>query len=299
MKKYTLKSIKQTPVYKANIDAVRAIYPAHAEDFARELMIAFNYIYMSNKDTFMSLATNIRHSFLWVVSPQGEAPWRLLCYEIEGYKKKNEDGIMTTQSQLESLKEDCIQACLNNHYHWKWDDKPDSSSGPRDCAKAIEAIDLSKYLETCTNNEQKATLQENVSKESTNSDTMREAFEAAHSRNLMGDDFRAHVFSFSRTPRGYYVDSATQFCWATWRHQQAKIDALESLIFKQSIEIKQAENIQAATKQALGNSINENARLREPISDEQIEFITDICNTEINDTLRNKIRAILSERNKQ
>ena len=32
----------------------------------------------------------------------------------------------------------CIDLCLDRHHTWRWDDEPDSSSGPRDCAESIK-----------------------------------------------------------------------------------------------------------------------------------------------------------------
>jgi hypothetical protein len=55
-----------------------------------------------------------------------------------------------TESQLERLKqfealvraderEACAKVCDDKHDTWRWDDEPDSASGPRDCAAAIRA----------------------------------------------------------------------------------------------------------------------------------------------------------------
>ena len=35
--------------------------------------------------------------------------------------------------------EEAAKICDDTHYDWKWDDAPDATSGPRDCAKAIRA----------------------------------------------------------------------------------------------------------------------------------------------------------------
>ena len=32
----------------------------------------------------------------------------------------------------------CIDLCLDQHHTWRWDNEPDSSSGPRDCAESIK-----------------------------------------------------------------------------------------------------------------------------------------------------------------
>lgn len=36
-------------------------------------------------------------------------------------------------------REACAKVCDDLHHQWRWDDEPDSSSGPRDCAAAIRA----------------------------------------------------------------------------------------------------------------------------------------------------------------
>ena len=34
-------------------------------------------------------------------------------------------------------RERCAKVCEDLHHSWRWDDEPDSPSGPRDCAAAI------------------------------------------------------------------------------------------------------------------------------------------------------------------
>ena len=36
-------------------------------------------------------------------------------------------------------REACAGLCEDKHHTWRWDDEPDSASGPRDCAAAIRA----------------------------------------------------------------------------------------------------------------------------------------------------------------
>lgn len=36
-------------------------------------------------------------------------------------------------------REACAKVCDDKHDTWRWDDEPDSASGPRDCATAIRA----------------------------------------------------------------------------------------------------------------------------------------------------------------
>jgi hypothetical protein len=80
MKRYTLKTIKKTKCYQANVEAVRAIYPGHEDDFARELMIAANAVRLFNAegDLLVSL-------FKWNDSPQGHDAWETLYWAICKY----------------------------------------------------------------------------------------------------------------------------------------------------------------------------------------------------------------------
>lgn len=36
--------------------------------------------------------------------------------------------------------EEAAKACDYRHHDWRWDDEPDSPSGPRECAAAIRAL---------------------------------------------------------------------------------------------------------------------------------------------------------------
>ena len=40
---------------------------------------------------------------------------------------------------LAAEREACAKVCDDKHYTWRWDNEPDSASGPRDCAAAIRA----------------------------------------------------------------------------------------------------------------------------------------------------------------
>lgn len=40
----------------------------------------------------------------------------------------------------DAVLEEAAEACDNLHHPWKWDDEPDSDSGPRSCARAIRAM---------------------------------------------------------------------------------------------------------------------------------------------------------------
>jgi hypothetical protein len=39
----------------------------------------------------------------------------------------------------EKEREACAKVCDDKHDTWRWDNEPDSASGPRDCAAAIRA----------------------------------------------------------------------------------------------------------------------------------------------------------------
>jgi hypothetical protein len=82
MSKYTLKTIKQTKCYKANIDAIRAIYPDHVKDFARELMVGFNTAASVVNDE------SIIGVFFWSSTAQGHDPWKNLYLTIKRWKAK-------------------------------------------------------------------------------------------------------------------------------------------------------------------------------------------------------------------
>jgi hypothetical protein len=57
------------------------------------------------------------------------------------------DGILFTSKELERFaalvradeRDACAKVCDDKHDTWRWDDEPDSASGPRDCAAAIRA----------------------------------------------------------------------------------------------------------------------------------------------------------------
>jgi hypothetical protein len=36
-------------------------------------------------------------------------------------------------------REACAKVCDDKHHTWRWDNEPDSASGPRDCAAGIRA----------------------------------------------------------------------------------------------------------------------------------------------------------------
>jgi len=81
MSNYNLETIKQTAVYQANIEAVKAFYPGHEEDFARELMVAAN----STKVKFSPHDSRIIGIFCWADTPQGHDYWCELNRQIKSY----------------------------------------------------------------------------------------------------------------------------------------------------------------------------------------------------------------------
>ena len=83
MKKYTLKTIKQTICYRSNIEAIKAIYPNHWQLFARELMIAAN----ATSDG-VEIYRGIASTFNWASTPQGYDAWSDICNEIFRYRNR-------------------------------------------------------------------------------------------------------------------------------------------------------------------------------------------------------------------
>lgn len=53
------------------------------------------------------------------------------------------DRIDQLESALEGAvakeREECAKICDEHHYKWRWDNEPDSASGPRECASSIRA----------------------------------------------------------------------------------------------------------------------------------------------------------------
>jgi hypothetical protein len=53
---------------------------------------------------------------------RANASWTLMCEKMVAFER-----------------EACAKVCDDKHDTWRWDDEPDSASGPRDCAAAIRA----------------------------------------------------------------------------------------------------------------------------------------------------------------
>lgn len=83
MKKYTLKTIKETVCYKSNINTIKSIYPDHWHLFAKELMIVAN----ENSGHWVD-DKNIAAICCWDLTPQGYWAWDNIYTEIEIFRKK-------------------------------------------------------------------------------------------------------------------------------------------------------------------------------------------------------------------
>jgi len=53
---------------------------------------------------------------------RANASWTLMCEKMVAFER-----------------EACAKVCDDKHDTWRWDDEPDSASGPRDCAASIRA----------------------------------------------------------------------------------------------------------------------------------------------------------------
>jgi hypothetical protein len=53
---------------------------------------------------------------------RANASWTLMCKKMVAIER-----------------EACAKVCDDKHDTWRWDNEPDSASGPRDCAAAIRA----------------------------------------------------------------------------------------------------------------------------------------------------------------
>ena len=60
-------------------------------------------------------------------------------YEVEEQQLERFAQIIRNQAL-----EDAAKCCDDLHHGWRWDDEPDSASGPRDCAHAIRSMKKDK-----------------------------------------------------------------------------------------------------------------------------------------------------------
>jgi hypothetical protein len=59
------------------------------------------------------------------------------AFSLAGY-----EGVYTTDQLAAAVlreRDACANVCDEVHHRWRWDDEPDSTSGPRECAEAIRA----------------------------------------------------------------------------------------------------------------------------------------------------------------
>jgi len=57
----------------------------------------------------------------------------------------------SAEAIVQAALEAAEHACNEMHYNWRWDDEPDSDSGPRSCAAAIRALPLQQIIEEAKN----------------------------------------------------------------------------------------------------------------------------------------------------
>ena len=57
----------------------------------------------------------------------------------EANARANASWTLMCKKMVELEREACAKVCDDKHDTWRWDDEPDSASGPRDCAAAIRA----------------------------------------------------------------------------------------------------------------------------------------------------------------
>lgn len=67
----------------------------------------------------------------------GDYDAKTQCYTFNGNGKFS---ILNFAAAIRAAtKEEDARICEEKHDHWRWDDEPDSASGPRECAAAIRA----------------------------------------------------------------------------------------------------------------------------------------------------------------
>ena len=67
---------------------------------------------------------------------------------LEAFLAASKDGGMSGDAMKQALsdfcapaiREECAQICDALHHTWRWDNEPDSDSGPRSCAAAIRRL---------------------------------------------------------------------------------------------------------------------------------------------------------------
>lgn len=75
---------------------------------------------------------------------------KTLAQMLEDYRN-DERGLPSYEelcglaSVRDSVLEEAAQLCDEQHDTWRWDDEPDSASGPRSCAEAIRSAINKEY----------------------------------------------------------------------------------------------------------------------------------------------------------
>jgi hypothetical protein len=68
---------------------------------------------------------------------------RINYNNLEGKEYEEDAGVIFDSNDsfekfVELIVQECVDVCLERHRHWRWDNEPDSASGPRDCAQSIK-----------------------------------------------------------------------------------------------------------------------------------------------------------------
>lgn len=79
----------------------------------------FNYDFRLSIEAFAKL---VAAKATEEANARANASWTLMCEKMVAFER-----------------EACAKVCDDKHDTWRWDDEPDSASGPRDCAAAIRA----------------------------------------------------------------------------------------------------------------------------------------------------------------
>jgi len=79
----------------------------------------FNYDFRLSIEAFAKL---VAAKATEEANARANASWTLMCKKMVAFER-----------------EACAKVCDDKHDTWRWDNEPDSASGPRDCAAAIRA----------------------------------------------------------------------------------------------------------------------------------------------------------------
>ena len=78
--------------------------------------------FVNFKDEIEAFAKLVATKATEEANARANASWTLMCEKMVAFER-----------------EACAKVCDDKHDTWRWDDEPDSASGPRDCAAAIRA----------------------------------------------------------------------------------------------------------------------------------------------------------------